>query len=170
MLLAMVHSYMIQPASVRTVIVAVVAVTVAMVHSTAIASCYGTQYSDSKLKACVSCLPGADCSILGSSLTSQTLQPGYWRAVLNTTDVRKCWVAKACIGDTNRTAATRRLAHDGDITQTETRYCAAGYRGPCTCILYSNTYHHYASIYTASLYCSARICHTLPCAYRLIMY
>jgi hypothetical protein len=102
--------------------------------------CFADQYSDNKN--CQSCMDGADCSFVGSTLASIQLEPGYWRASGNTTDVRECWLAEACVGTnnlstlTNVTAATRRTTDTAAIDHANSSdfgdiYCAAGYKGPC---------------------------------------
>jgi hypothetical protein len=102
--------------------------------------CYADQYSDGK--DCQSCLDGANCSFVGSTLATLQLEPGDWRASLDTTDARECWLAEACVGinnlstTTNVTAATRRTTDTANIGQDNSNdvsdiYCAAGYKGPC---------------------------------------
>jgi predicted outer membrane repeat protein len=91
--------------------------------------CSGNQYSDGAQ--CLPCLHGGDCSTVGSSLISQRLQPGYWRAAVDTNDVRECWYAAACGGDVNKSGSSsdsRGLS--ADTTELKDLYCAAGYTGP----------------------------------------
>jgi hypothetical protein len=107
--------------------------------------CYADQYSHGKK--CQSCLDGANCSFVGSSLASLQLNPGYWRASNLTTDVRECWLAEACVkikkkhtltttAAATASAATRRTTDTAAIGQTDDNnvtdiYCADGYKGPC---------------------------------------
>jgi hypothetical protein len=65
--------------------------------------CYGNQYSNGI--SCVTCEAGTDCSTIGTSLATQSLLTGYWRASTISTDVRPCWFAHACAGNSNTTAA-----------------------------------------------------------------
>ena len=98
--------------------------------------CYDTQYSDGKK--CVPCLEGGDCTTVGSSLATQSLKSGRWRASQDTTDIRKCWVKHACTGGgstaQNTSSVSRSLAVV-DASTTPGRigkiYCAPGYQGPC---------------------------------------
>jgi hypothetical protein len=93
--------------------------------------CNDEQYSNGVQ--CVPCLEGADCSVVGSTLASQALVPGYWRLSTNTTDVRKCWVPEACVGNNEGTDS----GFIGPVTSAltsvkmERSYCAPGYQGPC---------------------------------------
>ena len=128
--------------------------------------CYNTQYSDGK--ACLPCLNGGDCSKIGASVTTQSLKPGRWRASPETTDVRQCWVERACTGGAdpststtagqNATSAASRgleLTTDSDVPeviQTSKTYCAAGYQGPC----------EYCYTYIYPLRLSARV-HSSAC-------
>jgi hypothetical protein len=66
--------------------------------------CYKNQYSNGK--SCVTCQQGTECSVIGTSLATQSLITGYWRASLTSTDVRPCWFANACISNSNSTSAT----------------------------------------------------------------
>jgi hypothetical protein len=66
--------------------------------------CYGNQYSNGE--SCVTCEAGTDCSVIGTSLATQSLLTGYWRASLTSTDVRPCWFANACISNSNSTSVT----------------------------------------------------------------
>jgi hypothetical protein len=100
--------------------------------------CYGTQYSDGSV--CQQCLPGADCSVVGTSLMTQSLLPGNWRASNTTTDVRPCWFAEACSGSRANTAANATATTSAAVaavtgTQSgigsDNTYCAAAYEGPC---------------------------------------
>jgi hypothetical protein len=51
-------------------------------------------------------LAGADCSVIGTSLATQAMLPGYWRASSTSTDVRQCWLATACTGNTDAVDTT----------------------------------------------------------------
>jgi hypothetical protein len=82
--------------------------------------CYGTQYSDGS--SCVTCEEGTDCSVIGTSLATQSLVSGYWRASSTSTDVRPCWFADACSGNTNATQATYGIANDCTTTSSYSRY------------------------------------------------
>jgi hypothetical protein len=108
------------------------------------ACCYSPiQFSDGN--DCKQCLDGADCSVIGSTLTTLQLQSGYWRASNTTTDVRECWLAEACVGTNNLSATTnttaaatrrRRATETASIGQSDANevtdiYCADGYKGPC---------------------------------------
>jgi hypothetical protein len=102
------------------------------------ACCDASQYSDSG--SCNSCLRGADCSVIGITLATQPLQPGYRRASNATTDVRECWYAEACArldataASTDITVAARRITTNttAAITIDDSKtYCSAGYKGPC---------------------------------------
>jgi hypothetical protein len=74
--------------------------------------------------------------MIGSTLATILLQPGYWRASSVTTDVRACWLAEACIG-TNNTAETtidRRMTETiSAVVQANNdgEYCTNGYKGLC---------------------------------------
>jgi hypothetical protein len=98
--------------------------------------CFANYYGDGK--DCQPCIDGADCRTIGSTLAFLQLAPGYWRASSNTTDVRKCWLAEACVNNNtlSRTAATRRTTDTAAIDQVKSNdvgdiYCADGYKGPC---------------------------------------
>jgi hypothetical protein len=65
--------------------------------------CYNNQYSNGTN--CVTCQQGTNCSAVGTSLATQSLVKGYWRASTTSTDVRPCWFAKACTGNNSTTAA-----------------------------------------------------------------
>jgi hypothetical protein len=108
------------------------------------ACCYSPiQFSDGN--DCKQCLDGADCSVIGSILTTLQLHSGYWRASHITTDVRECWLAEACVGinnpstttSTTATATRRRRATEtasigqSDANEVTDIYCADGYKGPC---------------------------------------
>jgi hypothetical protein len=60
--------------------------------------CDGNQYSNGT--SCVLCKLGTDCSIVGTTLATQSLLKGYWRASNTSKDVRPCWVPAACTGST----------------------------------------------------------------------
>jgi hypothetical protein len=66
--------------------------------------CYNSQYSNGE--SCASCETGTDCSVIGTSLATQSLVIGYWRASTTSTDVRPCWFADACMANSNRPANT----------------------------------------------------------------
>jgi hypothetical protein len=66
--------------------------------------CYSNQYSNGE--SCVTCEQGTDCSVIGTSLATQSLVKGYWRASTTSTDVRPCWFADACRSNNNSTSAT----------------------------------------------------------------
>jgi hypothetical protein len=68
--------------------------------------CYNTQYSNGS--SCASCNAGADCSIVGTNIATQVLETGYWRANINTTDIRKCRLPAAC----NNTATITAIANN----------------------------------------------------------
>jgi predicted outer membrane repeat protein len=94
--------------------------------------CYGTQYTNGN--SCEVCLRGADCSILGSSLASQSLTIGFWRASDSTTDVRECWLKSACNGSSSSSSTQSTNTSTGlsiDVMQADNKYCATGYVGPC---------------------------------------
>jgi hypothetical protein len=82
--------------------------------------CYGNQYSDGS--SCVTCEQGTDCSVIGTSLATQSLVSGYWRASSTSTDVRSCWFADACSGNTNATQVTAGIADDCTTTTSFSRY------------------------------------------------
>jgi hypothetical protein len=65
--------------------------------------CYGNQYSNGI--SCVTCMAGANCSTIGTSLATQSLVKGYWRASFTSTDIRQCWYPKACNSTTSAAAA-----------------------------------------------------------------
>jgi hypothetical protein len=65
--------------------------------------CYNNQYSNKT--SCVTCQQGTNCSVVGTSLATQSLVKGYWRASPTSTDVRPCWFAKACSGNGSTTTA-----------------------------------------------------------------
>ena len=81
---------------------------------------------------CVACDSSAfDCTALGISALSVPLQPGLWRADLQTLHIYECWNKAACIG--------------GRALHSVTDYCAEGYKGPCkysllACIWSSKVY------------------------------
>jgi hypothetical protein len=67
---------------------------------------------------CVACDSSAfDCTALGISAVSVPLQPGLWRADLQTLQIYECWNREACTG--------------GRALTSVTDYCAEGYTGPC---------------------------------------
>eukprot|EP00953_Heterococcus_sp_UTEX-ZZ885_P035577 18362-Heterococcus_DN1.PRE.1 len=104
------------------------------IHNTA-SCCYAAGYG-SKLQSVGTSITGTTCSDTdtGSSLASQRLKPGFWRASLSTTDIRDCWYAEACNATANATAVTTRRATGTattDIVQADdNRYCTTGYKGP----------------------------------------
>jgi hypothetical protein len=65
--------------------------------------CYNNQYSNGTN--CVTCQQGTNCSVVGTSLATQLLVKGYWRASTTSTDVRPCWFSKACTGNSSTTTA-----------------------------------------------------------------
>jgi hypothetical protein len=89
--------------------------------------CYAGQYIYGDQ--CLPCLRGADCSISGASLDQLPLLPGYWRPSNRTTDIRPCPLPAACAGN-NGVSGTVNGVSSGNF-QTDTMYCAPGYRGPC---------------------------------------
>jgi hypothetical protein len=114
-----------------------------LLHSTGSGTqcCYDGEYINNKT--CKSCEDHAVCSLIGSTISTLQLKPGYWRASNGTTDIRKCWVAEACLG-TNTTSTTtnttitttRRTTDTATIGQIEDNgmsniYCSDGYKGPC---------------------------------------
>eukprot|EP00953_Heterococcus_sp_UTEX-ZZ885_P021340 11904-Heterococcus_DN1.PRE.1 len=66
--------------------------------------CYSNQYSNGE--SCVTCEQGTDCSVIGTSLATQSLIDGYWRASTTSTDVRPCWFTDACRSRNNSSSAT----------------------------------------------------------------
>jgi hypothetical protein len=103
--------------------------------------CYRNQYSYGTN--CEQCMPGVNCTLLGSSLNELTLEAGYWRASSISVDVRQCWLADACIGrSSTRVDETTSILQD-DVTT----YCAQGYKGPCkytsNCILHISMMQYY---------------------------
>eukprot|EP00953_Heterococcus_sp_UTEX-ZZ885_P035939 18536-Heterococcus_DN1.PRE.5 len=102
--------------------------------------CYNSQYSDGTR--CVTCKVGTDCSVVGTSLATQSLVHGYWRAATTSTDVRPCWFADACTGNRNENSSNSTSGADTTTTSTssivrgitqvdDATYCAQGYKGPC---------------------------------------
>jgi hypothetical protein len=111
--------------------------------------CYNTQYSDGN--SCIPCKDGGDCSMIGTNVATQVLDVGYWRASINTTDIRKCWLPAAC-NNTATVTAVNTTSHAtilSTATSTTTGtssssaailnsvlsgsnpYCTPGYKGPC---------------------------------------
>jgi hypothetical protein len=95
--------------------------------------CYNNQYNNGTN--CNSCPEGADCSVVGTTLATLSMTPGYWRASQATTDVRDCWLAEACGNVTkNDTAPARRTTDTtASVVQAnnDNKYCTDGYKGPC---------------------------------------
>jgi hypothetical protein len=128
--------------------------------------CYADQYSDGK--DCQSCIDGANCSFLGSKLATLQLKPGYWRASSDTTDIRECWLAEACVKNNTltttaaatTTAAIRRITDTAAIDQVNGNdvgniYCADGYKGPCKFFAVLSV--HLVILFVNSLYCDSCI-------------
>eukprot|EP00953_Heterococcus_sp_UTEX-ZZ885_P008097 4861-Heterococcus_DN1.PRE.2 len=96
---------------------------------------------------------GVNCSIIGTSIATQVLDIGYWRASTSTTDVRKCWLPAACnntatiaaidstsnatilsaIGTSSSSSATSSSAAVVSVLSGSNPYCTPGYKGPCKC-------------------------------------
>jgi hypothetical protein len=76
--------------------------------------CYGNQYSNGE--SCVTCEAGTDCSVIGTTLATQSLVKGYWRASTASTDVRPCWFANACTGNSSSSAAETDTSRDCTTT------------------------------------------------------
>jgi hypothetical protein len=76
--------------------------------------CYGNQYSNGI--SCVTCMAGANCSTIGTSLATQSLVKGYWRASITSTDVRQCWFPEACTSSSNTSAAAADVPSDCTTT------------------------------------------------------
>jgi hypothetical protein len=103
--------------------------------------CYNNQYSNGT--SCVTCKQGTHCSVIGTSLATQSLIDGYWRASPTSTDVRPCWFADACTGNSNKNSSNSTTGADTTtLTSTssivrgftqvdDTTYCVQGYKGPC---------------------------------------
>jgi hypothetical protein len=109
--------------------------------------CYNNQYSNGT--SCVICEQGTNCSAIGTSLATQSLVKGYWRASTTSTDVRPCWFADACMSNSNNNSTNSTAGADNttttstssivSITQVDdTTYCAQGYKGPCKYTSYCN--------------------------------
>jgi predicted outer membrane repeat protein len=70
--------------------------------------------------ACVRCAKDSmACSVTGTDTATLPLAAGYWRADLDSLDVKQCYRQEACKG--------------GVAVNSSDDYCAEGYRGPCEC-------------------------------------
>eukprot|EP00953_Heterococcus_sp_UTEX-ZZ885_P001671 1428-Heterococcus_DN1.PRE.2 len=80
-------------------------------------SCCGAgEYSDGAV--CVRCAKESmACNQTGTVSATLPLAAGYWRADLDSLDVKQCWREEACRG--------------GVAVQSSDDYCADGYKGPC---------------------------------------
>jgi hypothetical protein len=76
--------------------------------------CYTNQYSDGQK--CVSCEVGTDCTVLGTSLATQALTAGYWRASSTSTDVRPCWFVDACAGNSDASRSSTIVSQNCSAT------------------------------------------------------
>jgi hypothetical protein len=78
---------------------------------------------------CVACDSAQfNCTVLGVSTASVSLQPRLSRPCLQSVTVYNCWNADACIG--------------GAALQSVQEYCATGYEGPCKQLLQASQYSH----------------------------
>ncbi|CAM9271368.1 unnamed protein product, partial [Ectocarpus sp. 8 AP-2014] len=65
---------------------------------------------------------GVNCDENGATTRTLPVQPGYWRASLDSVYIRQCFNEDACQG--------------GSIVASEQEYCNAGYEGPRECIVF----------------------------------
>jgi hypothetical protein len=86
--------------------------------------CYGNQYSNGI--SCVTCMAGANCSTIGTSLATQSLVKGYWRASITSTDVRQCWFPEACTSSSNTSAAAADVPSDCTTTILPDSFTSSG--------------------------------------------
>jgi predicted outer membrane repeat protein len=68
---------------------------------------------------CIRCPDGFACTVVGLTVTTLPVMPGYWRESITQITVRECWNEKACSGGV------------ANVTNASDSYCAAGYKGPC---------------------------------------
>lgn len=64
------------------------------------------------------------------TLASLSLDEGYWRTSNTSKDIRQCHNEDACVGGEAEMC--------GDVNCAE-GYCAAGYTGPCECLVVGST-------------------------------
>jgi hypothetical protein len=68
---------------------------------------------------CIRCPDGFACTVVGLTVTTLPVMPGYWRESITQITTRECWNEKACSGGV------------ANVSNATDSYCAAGYKGPC---------------------------------------
>jgi predicted outer membrane repeat protein len=68
---------------------------------------------------CIRCPDGFACTVVGLTVTTLPVIPGYWRESITQITTQECWNENACSGGVC------------NVRSTSDSYCAAGYKGPC---------------------------------------